>query len=367
MKPDALLNFAKKKEASDVILKAGTPPVLRIHGQLEVTRSKPLDESDIVQFLRGILPESKLAEFRKNLELDAAVTVGDICRLRVNVFQQRRKIGAVLRLIPARLPTLAALGLPDVVRDFAMKERGLVLVTGPAGCGKTTTIAAMVHYRAQRDQGNIISIEDPIEYVIDPGLALINQRELGRDTHSFSASLRHALRQDPDVIVVGEMRDLETIQMAITASETGHLVLSTLHTVDAVRTIDRIIDVFPSFQQRQVRLQLSANLVGVVSQILLRNTHGTGLVLACEIMVSNPAIQNLIRESKTYMIESILQTKANESMNTLNSSLHELIRQQRISFEEAMAKTPSPDDLEKLFRKTPAELGHLSTTRTKPR
>jgi twitching motility protein PilT len=349
---DKLLTFAFGKKASDVILKTNSPPVLRMNGELNALQAPPLTETEIFQFLRAVLTTGQLLDFHKTLELDAAVGVEGVGRMRLNVFQQRRHITAVLRLIPRELPPLADLRLPPVVRDFAMKDRGLVLVTGPAGCGKTTTIAAMVAYRAERDSCNVITVEDPIEYEIPSREALINQREVGRDTLTFAAALRQSLRQDPDVIVIGEMRDLETIQMAITAAETGHLVLSTLHTVDAVRTVDRIIDVFPSFQQRQVRLQLSANLVGVISQLLLKTANGAGLALACEILVATPAVQNLIRESKTYMIASIMQTKADESMRTMNRALLELIQRKIITAEEALAKTPTPDDLEKALGRT---------------
>ena len=346
---DQLIQFALKNNASDIVMKSGLPPALRIYGDLRMVDSEPLTDQDIVKFLLTILPEEKLRQFRETMELDASVSLEGEARLRVNVLQQRKRISAVLRLIQWNVPTLNELHLPNIVRDLAMRDRGLVLVTGPAGCGKTSTVASMMNYRAEQDSCHIISIEDPIEFLVPSRKALVDQRELGRDTHSFSAALRHALRQDPDMIVVGEMRDLETIQMAITAAETGHLVLSTLHTVDSVRTIDRIIDVFPTFQQRQVRLQLSANILAVVSQTLLKSARGDGLILACEIMVATPAIQNLIRESKTYMISSILQTRGAESMQTINRALADLVQKKLVTFEDAAAKSPDSDDLEKLL------------------
>ena len=351
MKFEKLLRFAKTNRASDLILKSGSPPVLRIFGEIKPVEARPLTDSDIQEFLLGVIGEEEFRLFRKGLERDVAVTIPDLGRFRINVFQQRRRLGTVLRLIDDAPPPLQTLHLPQVVRDVAMRERGLVLVTGAAGSGKTTTIASMIQFRAERDACHIISVEDPIEYIIQSENALVDQRQLGRDTHSFANALRHALRQDPDVIVVGEMRDLDTIQMAITAAETGHLVISTLHTVDAVRTIDRIIDVFPSYQQRQVRLQLSANLIGVISQTLVRNIRKDNFILAAEILIATGAIQNLIREGKTYMIGSMVQTGGDESMRTMNRAFYELIQKRMATYEECLARSPNPEELEKLMGK----------------
>lgn len=348
MKFEKLIRFARSLNASDLIIKSGVAPVLRIYGELKQVEARPLTDMDIQEFLLGIIGQDSFDKFRREQELDIALPIGELGRFRMNVLQQRKHLTVVLRLIEDVVPTLGQLHHPKIVRNLAMRARGLVLVTGPAGCGKTTTIASMIQYRAERDPCHIITIEDPIEYLIPSQKALVDQREVGRDTHSFTEALKRALRQDPDVIVIGEMRDLETIQMAITAAETGHLVLSTLHTIDAVRTIDRIIDVFPPHQQKQVRLQLSANLAGVISQVLLKGLRTAGRVMAAEILMANPAIQNLIRESKTHMINSILQTLGQEAMKTMNRALFELIENKLVSYEECLIHSPNPQELEKM-------------------
>jgi len=236
-----------------------------------------------------------------------------------------------------------------------MRPRGLVLVTGPAGCGKSTTIASMLDYRNESEECHIVTVEDPIEFIFEGKKAIVDQREVNRDTRSFANALKWMLRQDPDVILVGEMRDLETIQNAITAAETGHLVLSTLHTIDAVQTVDRIVDVFPRYQQRQVRLQLSANLLAVISQLLLKRVDGKGVVAACEVMISIAAVRHLIREAKTYQLPSILQTRTKEGMRTLNMSLIDLVRRKVVTFQEALSKTPNPEEFTELMKKARIE------------
>lgn len=351
---ELLLNMYKSK-ASDLILKAGSPPLFRIYGQLNPLETPPLSVDDVEELTRSVTTERQWAQFQSDFELDLAVAVPNLCRFRVNCFRQRGNIGLVFRLIPQKVPVLDELGLPGVCKDLALKPRGLVLVTGPAGCGKSTTIASMVDYRNENEECHIVTVEDPIEFIFEDKKAIVDQREVSRDTKSFANALKWVLRQDPDVILVGEMRDLETIQNAITAAETGHLVLSTLHTIDAVQTVDRIIDVFPRYQQRQVRLQLSANLLAVISQLLLKRADGKGLVAASEVMISIAAVRHLIREAKTFQLPSILQTRTKEGMRTLNMSLIDLVKRRVITFQEALSKTPNPEEFTELMKKVRVE------------
>jgi twitching motility protein PilT len=298
-----------------------------------------------MEMILSVLSEEQRRRFETELELDFAYSIPGVSRFRANVFQQRNSMGAVFRVIPIDIPTLEQLGLPKVCSFLAERPRGLVLVTGPTGSGKSTTLAAMVdHINATRSL-HIITLEDPIEFMHRNKMSYVNQREIGEDTHSFAAALRRVLRQDPDVILVGEMRDLETISAAITAAETGHLVLATLHTTGGPETIDRIIDVFPPHQQQQVRMQVSNSLQGVLSQTLLRTTDGRSRVLAMEVMLGVPAIANLIREGKTHQMETIIQGSAAQGMQTLDQNLKNLLTAGKITYEEAISKAKNPKEL----------------------
>lgn len=346
-----LLKMMVTKNASDLILKVGSKPVFRIYGELyKLDEHSVVDAEDTLNVAKNILTEEQFQSFIATNEADVAVNVPNLSRFRINFLRQRRSIGIIFRRIPQDILKLED-NYPGILKDFAMRPRGLVLVTGPSGCGKSTTIASMVEYRNKREPCHIITIEDPIEFVFKNDKASIDQREVGRDTRSFANALKYSLRQDPDVIVVGEMRDLETIALAITAAETGHLVLSSLHTNNAVETIDRVIDVFPPFQQRQIRLQISSNLIGVVSQILLKKKDGTGLVPAFEIMVSIAAVRKLIREAKTHQLPSVMQTRTKEGMKTMNMSLLELVSKGVISFTEALNGSPEPEEFEEMYNK----------------
>jgi twitching motility protein PilT len=346
---NSLLLKVNELDASDLIIKVGSPPLLRIYGDLTQFGENTLSPKDVYNCIRQVADEEEFSLFERELELDLAYSLPGVCRFRVNLFSQRGTLGVVFRRIPNRIPTIEELGLPEITKEFAMRPRGLVLVTGPAGCGKSTTQAAMLNYRNEHEECHIVTIEDPIEYLHTDKKALVNQRQVGRDTKSFARALKSVLRQDPDVILVGEMRDLETISLTITAAETGHLAFGTLHTVDAVQTIDRIIDVFPPHQQQQVRMQLSVNLVGVISQMLLKRMDGKGLVAAFEVMVATPAVCNLIREGKTYQLSQMLQTGMSQGMITMNQSLANLVSAGLVNEEQAMAKSPDPKELKQLI------------------
>ncbi len=297
-----------ERGGSDLHITVGSPPGIRQRGEIvSVENMKPLSPRDTMDMLLGLLSEEQRRRFETELELDFAYSIPGVSRFRANVFQQRNSMGAVFRVIPIRIPTMDDLGLPKVCRYLAERPRGLVLVTGPTGSGKSTTLAAMVDYINTNRPVHIITMEDPIEFMHRNKKAYVNQREVGEDTHSFASALKRVLRQDPDVILVGEMRDLETISAAITAAETGHLVLATLHTTGGPETVDRVIDVFPPHQQQQVRMQLSNTLEGVLSQVLMRSTDGRSRIMAMEIMLGVPAISNLIREGKTHQMETIIQ------------------------------------------------------------
>jgi twitching motility protein PilT len=295
--------------------------------------------------LLSLLSEEQRRRFETELELDFAYSIPGLSRFRTNIFQQRNSMGAVFRVIPLRIPTLDELSLPRVCRFLAERPRGLVLVTGPTGSGKSTTLAAMINHINETRPLHIITLEDPIEFMHRNKKAYVNQREVGEDTHSFASALKRVLRQDPDVILVGEMRDLETISAALTAAETGHLVLATLHTTGGPETVDRIIDVFPPHQQQQVRMQLSTCLEGVLSQTLLRSTDGKSRVMAMEIMLGIPAISNLIREGKTHQMPTIIQGGASMGMQTLDQHLKALLTAGKITYEEAIQKAKEPREL----------------------
>ncbi len=348
---DTLLNEMVTGHGSDVILHANSSPWYRIHGDLLEQKQHPVfDEDSIRNTVYEILSPRQREEFEREMELDLAYIIEGLSRFRVNVFQQRGSLGAAFRCIPFNVPTIEQVGLPIAIgKYFAEKPRGFVLVTGPTGCGKSTTLAALVNHVNVNHACHVITVEDPIEYVHEDKLALVNQRELGVDTHTFQAALKHVLRQDPDVILVGEMRDLETMQLAITAAETGHLVFATLHTTNAVQTIDRIIDVFPTHQQQQVRMQLSVNLIGVISQTLLKRADGRGRIPAWEIMVCIWSIRNLIREAKTYQISGMIQTGVKHGMMALDQCLANYVKKGAVSMEDALLKCNSADELRRLL------------------
>ena len=354
-KIDDLLRLSVEMQASDLLIKAETPPMVRVHGDLQRLDMPPLTEEESKEISYSVPTPEQIARFERELELDLAYNIPGLARFRVNLFQQRAMIGSAYRTIPLTIQSMEDLNLPQVCRYFAERPRGLVLVTGPTGCGKTTSLAAMIRYINEREPTHIMTVEDPVEFVHEDIQALINQRELGADTHSFAAALKFVLRQDPDVILVGEMRDLETIALAITAAETGHLVFGTLHTTDAVQTVDRIIDVFPTYQQQQVRMQLSVNLVGVMSQTLVKKADGTGRVAAFETLVAIPSIRNLIREAKTFQIASLIQTGSRSGMFTLDQNLASLVRQRIITEEEATLKAQNAREMRTILQEQASE------------
>ena len=351
---DELLRIMIEREASDLHIKSGSPPGLRVHGELlPLEDSAPLTPDDTDRLINSMLADHQKSRFAEAKELDFAYSYSDLYRFRVNVFLQRQSMTAVLRAIPIHIQTIDDLELPQVLKQLAMKPRGLILVTGPTGSGKSTTLAAMVEHINTNRRCHIVTMEDPIEFVHRDNLSYINQREIGDDTQSFDAALDHVLRQDPDVILVGEMRDYKTIETAITAAETGHLVLSTLHTNSASETIDRIIDVFPPYQQSQIRTQLSVTLEAVVCQALLPTRDEQGRIAAFEIMLSTPAVGNLIRDGKTYQLTNIIQTNAQIGMQTRDQSLCSLFERGLIKFEMAIAYATNPEELRRLTRKAP--------------
>ncbi|SHL28585.1 type IV pilus twitching motility protein PilT [Halomonas caseinilytica] len=335
-----LLAFSAKRGASDLHLSAGMAPMMRVDGQLEALDVPVVDDPTLRRALRTLLGESHWARFEAELDADVALELPEVARLRGNVFQHGRGIGAVFRIIPGQVKGLAELGMIETLGHLAELRRGLVLVTGPTGSGKSTTLAAIVDaINASRDE-HILTIEDPVEFVHHGKRCLISQREVSRDTRSFAAALRSALREDPDVILVGEMRDLETMRLALTAAETGHLVLGTLHTLSAAKTIDRIIDAFPGAERDMVRSMLSESLQAVVSQVLLKR-RGGGRVAAHELMVATPAVRNLIREGKVAQLYSVLQTGAAQGMQTLETALARLVAEGVIAPDEAQSRARS--------------------------
>ncbi len=347
---DDLLRLMLQRGGSDLHITVGSAPGIRQRGELiAVEDLKPLTPRDTMEMVFSLLSEEQRRRYETELELDFAYSIPGVSRFRANVFQQRDSVGAVFRVIPIKIPTMEDLSLPRVCKYLAERPRGLVVVTGPTGSGKSTTLAAMIDHINTTRAVHIITLEDPIEFMHRNKKSFVNQREIGEDTHSFSAALKRVLRQDPDVILVGEMRDLETISAAITAAETGHLVLATLHTTGGPETVDRIIDVFPPHQQQQVRMQLSNTLEGVLSQVLLRSTDGRSRVLAMEIMLGIPAISNLIREGKTHQMDTIIQGGAQLGMQTLDHHLKNLLTQGKITYEEAISKAKSPRELAEML------------------
>jgi len=335
-----LLIFAVKEGASDLHLSAGEPPIVRIHGDMRKLEVPPLSKEEVRRLVYDILNDQQRKTFEETLDMDFSFSLGEYGRFRVNLFFQNRGIGGVFRTIPTKIYSFEQLGLPRICRDICRKDRGLVLVTGPTGCGKSTTLAAMIDLINNEHKGHIITIEDPIEFVHESKNCLISQREVGPHTHSFANALRSALREDPDIILVGEMRDLETISLALTAAETGHLVFATLHTGSAPKTIDRIVDVFPAAQQGQIRTMLAESILAVFSQVLLKRKGGKGRILALEIMIGTPAIKNLIREAKISQIPSILQTGQKFGMQTLQAAIKDLLARNMVDPEEVEGLLP---------------------------
>nr|WP_226856474.1 type IV pilus twitching motility protein PilT [Acidithiobacillus caldus] len=338
-----MLTFAVKNNASDTHMSAGLPPMLRIHGDIRHLNVEPLDAKTVHAMIYDIMNDAQRKWFEENLEIDFAIDLAGVARFRVNAFNQDRGPAAAFRTIPAKVLSLEDLNAPKVFKDIINVPRGLVLVTGPTGSGKSTTLAAMVDHINQQRADHIITIEDPIEFLHTPKKCLINQREVGPHTHSFANALRSALREDPDVILVGELRDLETMRLALTAAETGHVVFATLHTSSAPKTIDRIVDSFPGGEKDMVRAMLSESLRAVISQTLLKTADGKGRVAAHEIMIANPAIRNLIRENKIAQMYSVIQTGQNQGMQTLDQCLADLVRAHRITREEALRRVQNKD------------------------
>ncbi|MGK2879132.1 MAG: type IV pilus twitching motility protein PilT [Solirubrobacterales bacterium] len=339
-----------ERGASDLHITAGAPPTLREKGTLTPLEGySPLTPNQTQLIIYGILSNDQRQRLEENLQLDFAYSVPGLARFRINCFLQRNALSAAFRLIPSDIKSIEDLGLPPVIHDFTHKPRGLVLVTGPTGSGKSTSLAAVINEINMTRSDHILTIEDPIEFLHRHKKCIVNQREIGTDAPSFALGLRAALRQDPDVILVGEMRDLETISTALTAAETGHLVFGTLHTQDAASTIDRVIDVFPADQQSQIRVQLSMALQGVVTQQLLPRADGTGRVCVCEVMLPTPAIRNLIREGKTHQIYSVLQTGGAHGMQTMDSALADLVRRGVITQSLAETRSSTPNELRRLL------------------
>nr|AGC71766.1 twitching motility protein PilT [uncultured bacterium A1Q1_fos_504] len=330
-----LLAFSVKNQASDLHLSAGLPPMLRVHGDIRRINLPAMEHKDVHSLVYDIMSDAQRKVYEENLEVDFSFEIPNLARFRVNAFNQDRGAAAVFRTIPSRVLTLEDLGAPKIFAELALKPRGLVLVTGPTGSGKSTTLAAMVNHANENVMGHILTVEDPIEFVHESKKCLINQRELGEQTLSFANALRSALREDPDIILIGEMRDLETIRLALTAAETGHLVFGTLHTSSAAKTIDRVVDVFPAAEKDMTRSMLSESLVAVISQSLLKRKDGSGRIAAHEIMLGNSAIRNLIRENKIAQMYSVIQSSIGQGMITLDQCLQDMVARNQISAMEA--------------------------------
>ena len=333
-----LLAFCVKNKASDLHLSSGLPPMIRVNGDVRRINLPPMEHKDVHGMVYDIMNDHQRKIYEETLECDFSFEIPNLARFRVNAFNQQRGSGAVFRTIPSKVLSMEELQCPRVFRDIAETPRGIVLVTGPTGSGKSTTLAAMINHINENDYGHILTVEDPIEFVHEPKKCLINQREVGPHTLSFANALKSALREDPDVILIGEMRDLETIRLALTAAETGHLVFGTLHTSSAAKTVDRIVDVFPAAEKEMVRSMLSESLRAVISQTLLKTKDGTGRIAAHEIMIGTPAIRNLIRENKVAQMYSAIQTGQNFGMQTLDQNLMELVRRNLVSASEARSK-----------------------------
>ncbi len=345
-----LLNLVIENEASDLHITVGTPPVIRVDGELIQTDLDVLTPMDTRSLIYNMLTSEQQKEFEEKLELDISYSVHGFGRFRVNVYKQRGCIASAFRIIPTKIPTLEELKMPQKLREFTKLNKGMVLVTGPTGSGKSTTLASLINIINEEQRCHIITVEDPIEYLHYHKKSVINQRELHIDTHSFGEALRHVLREDPDVILVGEMRDLETVSTALTMAETGHLVFGTLHTTDAAQTINRVIDIFPPHQQPQIRSQLSFCLRAVVAQQLLPMASGKGRICATEILIGNPAVANCIREQKISGLYTIMQTSQNDGMMTFEQALRDLYMKGDITLEEALIHTMHPKELERMLK-----------------
>lgn len=352
---DGLLKKAIEMKASDVHLTSGLQPVARIHGDLIYLDDDRLTSDDTLGLMKELLSERDLRQLAEKGEVDCSYSLGGLSRFRVNAYKQRSSCSAALRVISENIPSLTELKLPKIIRELCKLHRGLVLITGPTGSGKSTTLAAMLDFMNHNFNRHIITLEDPIEYLHKHGKSMINQRQIGKDSLSFGNALRAALRQDPDVILVGEMRDLDTISIAITAAETGHLVLSTLHTIGAAKTVDRVIDVFPPEQQQQIRIQFSSVIEAVISQQIIQRSDKKGRVAAFEIMVANSAIRNLIREGKTHQMQTIIQTSSRDEMITMDNSLLNLYRSGAIDSENLLRYAV---DKEAVERELPRSAGY---------
>ena len=339
-----LLAFTVKNKASDLHISSGLPPMIRVHGDVRRINLPALTHKDVHGMVYDIMNDAQRKQYEEFLETDFSFEIPNLARFRVNAFNQNRGAAAVFRVIPSKVLTLEELNCPKIFKEIANQPRGIVLVTGPTGSGKSTTLAAMVDYVNENEYGHILTIEDPIEFVHDAKRCLINQREVARDTQSFNAALRSALREDPDVILVGELRDLETIRLALTAAETGHLVFGTLHTSSAAKTVDRIVDVFPAAEKDMVRAMMSESLRAVISQTLLKTKDGAGRVAAHEIMIGTPAIRNLIRENKVAKMYSAIQTGQGVGMQTLDQCLADLVRRNIVSGAEARLRAANKDN-----------------------
>src|ERR687891_285765 len=338
------------ERASDVHLTPGFPPAIRVRGRIAPLEDQPpLTPQDTREIVYSILNDAQRKKFENNLQLDFAYAIPNVARYRVNCFFQRGAISAAFRLIPTEILSLDGLGLPSVLEEFTRKPRGFVLVTGPTGSGKTTSLAAMLDIINEEREEHILTIEDPIEFLHNHKKCIVNQREIGADAEDFALALKSALREDPDVILVGEMRDLETMATALTAAETGHLVFATLHTQSTAQTVDRIIDVFPAEQQHQVRMQLSIALQGIITQQLLPTADGSGRVVACEVLIPTPAVRNLIREGKTHQIYSAIQTSGSIGMQTMDAHLAQLVRMGKITRALADQRASVPEELKRLL------------------
>jgi twitching motility protein PilT len=344
-----LLLFTKKEGASDLHLSSGEPPIIRVDGEIRKVDAPPMQKEEVHTLLYDILNDRQRKVFEEKHELDFAFNFKGVGRFRVNVFVQSRGEAIVFRTIPDKIPNLESLGLPPIVRELTQRPKGLILVTGPTGSGKSTTLATMIEYLNQRERLHIITIEDPIEFTYEPKNCLINQREVGTHTQGFAIALRAALREDPDVVLVGEMRDLETIALAMTAVETGHLVLATLHTSGAARSVNRIIDVFPPAQQAQIRTVFAEAVTAVISQLLFKRKEGKGRVAAVEVMIGIPAIRNLIREGRVSQIPAAMQTGKHYGMQTMDASLVELYKKHLVEKETILPYLSSPDVLKALM------------------
>ena len=339
-----LLAFVVKNKASDLHLSSGLPPMIRVHGDVRRINLPAMEHKDVHGMVYDIMNDGQRKFYEENLECDFSFAIPNLARFRVNAFVQQRGAAAVMRTIPSKLLSLEDLKAPKIFGEIADQPRGMVLVTGPTGSGKSTTLAGMVNHKNETELGHILTVEDPIEFVHESKKCLINQREVGPHTLSFANALRSALREDPDVILVGEMRDLETIRLAMTAAETGHLVFGTLHTSSAAKTIDRIIDVFPAEEKEMIRAMLSESLRAVISQSLLKTKDGSGRVAAHEIMIGTPAIRNLIREAKVAQMYSAIQTGNSYGMQTLDQNLTELVKRNVVSVDEARSKAANKDN-----------------------